>query len=96
MTDTVQHVGLFRNGRNRALRIPRGIRVGGAICTSIIVAAELRYGVEESGSRQLSERLELILSAFEIMPLESPADRHYGELRHRLARQGTPIGPNDH
>jgi len=67
----------------------------GAICTSIVVAAELRYGVEKSGSRQLSERLELILSAFEIMPLESPADRHYGELRHHLARQGTPIGPND-
>lgn len=67
----------------------------GAICTSIIVAAELRYGVEKSGSRQISERLELILSAFEIMPLESPADRHYGELRHHLARQGTPIGPND-
>jgi len=64
----------------------------GAICTSIVVAAELRYGVEKSGSRQLSERLELILSALEIMPLESPADRHYGELRHHLARH---IGPND-
>ena len=36
-----------------------------------------------------------MLSALEILPLQAPADRHYVELRHRLARQGTPIGPND-
>ena len=39
--------------------------------------------------------MELILSAIEILPLESPADREYGKLRHYLARNGTPIGPND-
>ncbi len=31
----------------------------------------------------------------EILPLEEPADRRYGELRVHLERQGTPIGPND-
>jgi len=66
-----------------------------SICTSIIVAAELRYGAEKSGSKQLSERVDLLLSALEILPLEPPADRRYGEIRHHLARQGTPIGPND-
>ena len=65
------------------------------ICTSIIVAAELRYGAEKSGSNKLADQVNLILSAIEILPLESPADREYGKLRHYLARKGTPIGPND-
>lgn len=66
-----------------------------SICTSIIVSAELRYGAEKSGSKPLAERVELLLSALEIMPLEAPADLHYGKIRHHLTRQGTPIGPND-
>ncbi len=66
-----------------------------SVCTSIIVAAELRYGAAKSQSRQLTERIDLLLSAMEILPLEAPGDRRYGELRHYLTRQGTPIGPND-
>jgi tRNA(fMet)-specific endonuclease VapC len=65
------------------------------ICTSIIVAAELRFGAEKSGSVKLADQVNLILSAIEILPLESPADREYGKLRHYLAHNGTPIGPND-
>ena len=65
------------------------------VCTSIIVAAELRFGAKKSGSSKLAERVNLILSALSILPLEVPADRHYGEVRHQLARQGKPIGPND-
>jgi tRNA(fMet)-specific endonuclease VapC len=66
-----------------------------SVCTSIVVGAELRYGAEKSQSKQLSERVDLLLSALEILPLEPPADHCYGELRHHLAQQGTPIGPND-
>ena len=65
------------------------------ICTSIIVAAELRFGAEKSGSDKLADRVDLILSAIEILPLELPVDREYGKLRHYLARNGTLIGPND-
>ena len=65
------------------------------VCTSIVVAAELRFGAEKSGSSKLADRIDLILSALDILPLETPADRHYGELRQHLASQGTPIGPND-
>jgi tRNA(fMet)-specific endonuclease VapC len=67
----------------------------GSICTSIVVAAELRYGAAKSGAKQLSERVDLLLSALEILPLEPPADERYAEIRHHLARQGRPIGPND-
>ena len=66
-----------------------------AICTSIVVAAELRYGATKSNSKQLSERVGLLLSALEILPLEPPVDQRYAEVRHHLATQGTPIGPND-
>lgn len=65
------------------------------ICTSIIVAAELRFGAEKSDSDKLTDRVDLILSAIEILALESPADREYAKLRHYLMRNGTPIGPND-
>ncbi len=65
------------------------------ICTSIVVAAELRFGAVKSGSKKLADRVDLILSALEILPLEVPADRYYGVLRHHLMRQGILIGPND-
>ena len=66
-----------------------------SICTSIVVAVELRYGAVKSDSKQLSERVGLLLAALEILPFELPADQRYAEVRHHLARQGTPIGPND-
>ncbi|MES9906155.1 MAG: type II toxin-antitoxin system VapC family toxin [Sedimenticola sp.] len=65
------------------------------ICTSILVAGELRFGVEKLGSARLTAQLEAILSVIEVLALEEPADRHYGELRNYLEKQGTPIGPND-
>ena len=65
------------------------------VCTSVVVAAELRYGVEKAGSKRLSERVNLVLSALEVLPLEIPGDLHYGAIRHHLTRHGTPIGPND-
>lgn len=65
------------------------------VCTSIIVAAELRFGAEKSGSERLRDRVELILSAMEVLPLEAPADRRYAEIRQFLEEQGQMIGPND-
>ncbi len=67
----------------------------GSVCTSLIVAAELRYGAAKSPSTKLAGRIELILSALEILPLEAPVDRQYAALRHHLTHQGTLIGPND-
>jgi len=65
------------------------------VCTSIIAAAELRYGAIKSNSAKLAERVDILLSALEILPLETPADHQYASLRYRLTREGTPIGPND-
>lgn len=65
------------------------------VCTSIVVAAEFRFGAIKSGSGKLAETVDLILSALEVLPLEAPADHHYGTIRHHLSRKGMPIGPND-
>jgi tRNA(fMet)-specific endonuclease VapC len=66
-----------------------------SICTSIVVAAELRFGARKLGSERLSRQLEAILEAIEVLPLEEPADRHYAGIRWTLEQRGEPIGPND-
>ena len=66
-----------------------------SICTSIVVASELRFGAEKLGSQRLTAQLEVILSTLDILPLEEPADRHYARLRWHLEQRGSPIGPND-
>jgi len=65
------------------------------VCTSIVVAAELRYGAEKSTSRKIADRVDLVLNALNVLPLESPADRIYARIRHQLTQRGAPIGPND-
>jgi tRNA(fMet)-specific endonuclease VapC len=83
--------------RNPQGRVAQRIReVGEAqVCTSIIVAAELRYGATKRGSRRLSAQLEAVLGALDVLPFEAPADAAYGVLRARLERRGQSIGAND-
>ncbi len=85
---------LVRNPQGKVAQHIR--RVGEAqVCTSIIVAAELRYGAAKKGSPKLSSQLELVLGALEILPFDTPADTEYGAVRTQLKRAGTPIGGND-
>jgi tRNA(fMet)-specific endonuclease VapC len=65
------------------------------ICTSIIVAAELRYGAAKRGSERLTRQLDAILAALDIVPFEGPMDRTYADLRNSLESRGRPIGGND-
>jgi tRNA(fMet)-specific endonuclease VapC len=65
------------------------------VCTSIIVAAELRYGAAKRGSARLLAQLELVLGALAVLPLEPPADEVYGDIRAQLERAGRMIGGND-
>lgn len=66
-----------------------------AVCCSIIVAAELRYGAARRKAKQLTARVDAALSAIDILPLGEPVGRVYGALRAKLATRGTPVGPND-
>ena len=65
------------------------------VCTSIIVAAELRFGAAKRGSARLTAQLEAVLSALAVVPLEQPADEAYGTIRAQLEQAGTPISGND-
>lgn len=83
--------------RNPQGRVTSRIReVGEAqVCTSIIVASELRYGAVKRGSPRLTAQLDAVLEALEVVPFEAPADVAYGVLRARLERAGRLIGGND-
>lgn len=84
------------------VRNPQG-RVAGRIaevgerqvCTSIIVAAELRYGAARKASARLTAQLEAVLGAIELLALKSPVDVIYGALRAQLEKRGRPIDTND-
>ena len=84
------------------VRNPRGriadhiARVGeDEVCTSIIVAAELRFGAAKRGSERLTLQVEAILSVLDVEPFDAPADAAYAELRVQLEAAGVPIGGND-
>jgi tRNA(fMet)-specific endonuclease VapC len=94
LLDTNIVSNLVRNPQGRAAEHIH--RVGEAqVCTSIIVAAELRYGATKKGSRGLARQLEAVLTALDVLPFAAPADAAYGEIRARLERAGRPIGGND-
>lgn len=83
--------------RNPAGRVAERIaEVGEAnVCTSVIVAAELRYGALRKGSDRLTAQVERILAVLPILAFEEPADRAYARLRVQLETAGLPIGGND-
>jgi len=65
------------------------------ICTSIIVACELRYGAAKRASPALTQRVEALLANLPVLPFEGEADRHYADIRVTLERTGQVIGSND-
>lgn len=73
----------------------RAEQVGAVLVTSIIVACELRYGVERRGSAALRAKVEGVLARLVVMPLGAEADVHYGRLRGDLERRGLPISGED-
>lgn len=65
------------------------------ICTSIIVAAELRFGAAKRQSKVLTEWVEAILSRMTIFALEDGVDQEYASIRCELEHSGQLIGSND-
>ena len=64
-------------------------------CTSIIVSAEIRFGLHKGASEKLQIQAEKVLNVLDILPLEKPVDKHYGKIRTFLNQAGEPIGGND-
>ncbi len=65
------------------------------ICTSIVVAAELRYGCAKKRSAKLLAKVEAMLETIPVLPLDVPADSEYGGIRSELEAAGQTIGLND-
>jgi tRNA(fMet)-specific endonuclease VapC len=66
-----------------------------AVFTSVVVAAELRYGALKKGSQRLAMELDGLFGELEVRALEPKAALHYGRLRVALEVAGTPISGND-
>jgi tRNA(fMet)-specific endonuclease VapC len=93
MLDTNIISDLVKNPQGKAAK--RIAKVGeDNICTSIIVAAELRYGCTKSGSKRLLKAVEDLLSEIPVLPFDVPADAEYGGIRSELEAAGRPIGSN--
>jgi tRNA(fMet)-specific endonuclease VapC len=86
MTDPAGHV---------AAKVSRVIAAHGIVCTSIIVAAESRFGLAKKPSDRLRSKVEELFREIEVLPLEPDADYFYAELRADLERRGQLIGGND-
>ena len=94
MLDTNIVSDLIRNPQGRAAK--RIAKMGeNNICTSIIVAAELRYGCAKSGSKRLLKAVEDLLGEINVLPFDVPADAEYGGIRSELEGAGKPVGGND-
>ena len=66
-----------------------------SVCTSMIVASELRFGAAKRNATKLTAQMDAILAVLEVRPFDIPADREYAKLRLHLEQAGMPIGPND-
>src|SRR5258705_13730392 len=65
------------------------------VCTSIIVAAELRSAAARKASPQMEGQLESVLRAIEVLPFDRPADVVFVALGARLEEIGQPLRAND-
>jgi tRNA(fMet)-specific endonuclease VapC len=65
-----------------------------SICISIVVAAEIRFGLAKGVAKQMQLQIDAILEAIDILPLSAPVDTHYGEIRSYLEKRGQPISAN--
>lgn len=63
--------------------------------TSVIVAAEIRFGLANNPCERLRQLVDVIIGTIHIEPWDGPADIHYARIRFLLKKAGTPIGAND-
>lgn len=66
------------------------------LCTSVVVAGELRYGAAKRNAARLTQRLAAVFAEPPILPIEVPIDAIYGTLRAALEQRGRPINDPDY
>ncbi|WP_411034986.1 type II toxin-antitoxin system VapC family toxin [Shinella sp. BYT-45] len=94
MLDTNVISDIVRNPDGAAARRVATIN-DDALCTSAIVASELRYGLRKKGAVALARRVEAVLGEVEILPYDAPVSFAYAQTRSTLEKSGQPIGYTD-
>ncbi len=91
-TNIISHMIRYPTGT--ALARFETMEPGNAV-TSIIVAAELRFGCVKAGSQRLAMDVETTLASVGVLDWSPPCDTLYGEIRGDLEKRGQLIGPMD-
>jgi len=95
LLDTNAVIALVTRRSNALLRRVEAAEPG-TLAISSIVAHELYFGAYRSERIEFNlETLRLLFADIVILELDREDARTAGEIRVRLARQGTPIGPYD-
>lgn len=65
------------------------------VVTSVIVIAEIKYGIWKSQSRRLADQFERISGELAQRPFDAPADERYAVIRTATERKGLTVSQND-
>lgn len=65
------------------------------VFTSVIVSAEVLFGVENRKSKELGQKVGNVLGKLFVASFDPPADSRYADVRSHLKQIGQLIGPND-
>ena len=95
-TNIVSH--MMREPAGRAMQRVRTLLTaddGSQLCTSVVVACELLFGIQSIASPRWRARYADAMTMLAVMPLDETLCEPYAQVRASLERAGTPIGPND-
>ena len=83
--------------KNRPQRVRRRFKQQqGRICISTVTLGELVFGAERSGQVERNlEDIEAMAARLEVLPFDSRAAYHFGQISAALTKAGRPIGPYD-
>ena len=86
----------YLNGRSKEIRNNLESKSQQDIFVCSIVKAELFYGAMKSKNPEKNlEKQTQFLNRFVSLAFDDKASEVYGQIRARLEKSGTPIGPND-
>jgi tRNA(fMet)-specific endonuclease VapC len=96
MLDTNVVINILRNPRGTAAAKLAQIS-DSEVAVSIVVAAELQFLVRKRKAVTLSRLVDEFLNRIAVLPVEAPADAHYGQLRATFEQAGPIAGaPESH
>ncbi len=65
------------------------------MCTSVVVQAELAFGLAKRPSSRLQKAMNVQLENLLVLPLDEDLVPHYASIRAQLEADGQPMGAND-